>query len=118
MRRVNTLRAKVGTYTDRQTGQEKNSYRTIGHVLLDEQTGQEVLKIDSIPVEFNGWLYRGELEQQQMQPGQQTFQQGMSPQPQQPMQQSPQQARQQGQQQVVPPMAQGSYAPPNDDIPF
>jgi len=50
------LRAKTGTYTDRQTGQEKTSYATIGRVIVTK-TGNEMIKIDSIPVNWDGWAY-------------------------------------------------------------
>jgi hypothetical protein len=69
VKRINTLRAKTGTYTDRQTGKEKNSYMTVGYVL--EKDGDEIIKIDAIPVDFNGWLYRGDLPSKQDQAPQQ-----------------------------------------------
>lgn len=62
MKRINTLRAKTGTYTDQQTGAEKTSYMTIGHVLQGDR-GQSI-KIDSIPVNWDGWAYVGDLESQ------------------------------------------------------
>jgi regulator of RNase E activity RraB len=48
--------AKVsnGTYTDR-SGKEKTSWLEIGRV-IEKQNGSLSLKIDSIPVEWNGWV--------------------------------------------------------------
>ncbi len=60
MKRVKTLRAKTGTYKDKETGQDKNAYQTIGYA-LDGDKGK-MLKIDSIPVNFDGWVYFGDLE--------------------------------------------------------
>jgi hypothetical protein len=66
MPRKATLRAKNGTYVDQQSGQEKTSYITIGHV-IETQSGDTMLKIDAIPVDFDGWVYYGELPQKQVQ---------------------------------------------------
>ena len=66
MPRKATLRAKSGTYIDQQTGQEKTSYITIGHV-IETQKGDTMLKFDSIPVGWDGWCYYGELPQKQVQ---------------------------------------------------
>ena len=60
MKRVHTLRAKVGTYTDQQTGAEKNSYRTIGYVLQGDKG--MMIKMDTIPMNWEGWAYFGDLE--------------------------------------------------------
>lgn len=48
--------AKVsnGTYTDK-SGKEKTSWLTIGKV-IEKQNGNLVLKLDSIPVAFDGWV--------------------------------------------------------------
>lgn len=48
--------AKVanGTYTDR-SGKEKTSWLTIGKV-IEKKDGTLSLKIDSIPVAFDGWV--------------------------------------------------------------
>lgn len=49
--------AKVanGTYTDKKTGKEKTSWLTIGKV-FQKDDGNLSLKLDSIPVAFNGWI--------------------------------------------------------------
>lgn len=49
--------AKVanGTYTDKKTGQEKTSWLTIGKV-IQKDNGNLTLKIDAIPVAFDGWV--------------------------------------------------------------
>lgn len=63
MRRINTLRARTGTYRDRVTGQEKTSYTTVGHI-LEKPDGNRMYKLDSLPVQFDGWLFIGELPTQ------------------------------------------------------
>jgi regulator of RNase E activity RraB len=48
--------AKVanGTYTDK-SGQEKTSWLTIGKV-IEQQNGSLTLKLDCVPVAFDGWV--------------------------------------------------------------
>jgi hypothetical protein len=48
--------AKVanGTYTDK-AGQEKTSWLTIGKV-IEKQNGGLTLKLDCVPVAFDGWV--------------------------------------------------------------
>ena len=60
MKRTATLRARSGTYRDKQTGQEKTGYVTAGHILQGDD-GRTMYKLDSIPVEFDGWLFPGDL---------------------------------------------------------
>ena len=48
-------RVANGTYKDRKTGQEKTSWLTIGKV-FQKDDGNLSLKLDSIPVNFNGWV--------------------------------------------------------------
>lgn len=73
MKRVATLRARTEKYTDRQTGQEKQGYTTMGFI-LQKDDGTRMFKIDSIPVGFDGWVFEGELQSKaatdQMQPAQ------------------------------------------------
>lgn len=45
----------IGKYTDK-NGQEKNQYLNIGKV-IETKTGSQMIKIDSIPVGFDGWAY-------------------------------------------------------------
>lgn len=61
MKRVKTLRARTDKYTDRQTGQEKQGYTTMGY-MLQKDDGTTMLKVDSIPVNFDGWIFLGDLE--------------------------------------------------------
>ena len=63
-RRILRLRAKTGTYTDRQSGQEKNSYMSVG-CILERDDGSRMYKLDAVPVNFDGWLYEGDLESTQ-----------------------------------------------------
>jgi hypothetical protein len=65
MKRVATLRARTGTYVDQQSGQEKASYTTIGHVLEGDKG--MMYKIDTLPVNFDGWVYQGDLPTKQVQ---------------------------------------------------
>lgn len=71
MRRTATLRARSGTYRDKQTGQEKTSYMTAGHI-LERDDGTVMYKLDSLPVEFDGWLFHGELPTKQLSTGKDT----------------------------------------------
>ena len=45
----------IGKYTDK-NGQEKNQYLNIGKV-IETKTGSQMIKLDSIPVGFDGWAY-------------------------------------------------------------
>jgi hypothetical protein len=46
----------TGEYTDRQTGQTKKQYRTVGAVLQSDD-GKLSLKLELMPtVGFNGWI--------------------------------------------------------------
>jgi len=57
------LKAKAGTYTNKQ-GEEKTRYVNVG-VLLETQKG-EMLKIESLPVPFDGWIYFSDLEKKEV----------------------------------------------------
>lgn len=65
MKRTHTLRARTESYKDRQTGQERQGYMTVGHV-LQKPDGTVMLKIDSLPVNFDGWLFHGELPERKI----------------------------------------------------
>ncbi len=56
MKKFNVV-AVTGKYTNKD-GQEKNSYMTIGSVL--ETKNGPMLKIESVPVGWNGWAYLNE----------------------------------------------------------
>lgn len=49
--------ATVGTYKDRQSGEEKKRYQNVGSAFTDED-GRISLKLDAVPVgpEWSGWL--------------------------------------------------------------
>ena len=49
------VRAKTGTYKDKD-GAEKTAYTTMGKVIQMKEGGF-VLKIDSVPVNWDGWAY-------------------------------------------------------------
>jgi hypothetical protein len=57
------LKAKSGTYTNKK-GEEKTRYVNVG-VLLETQKG-EMLKIESLPVPFDGWIYFADLEKREV----------------------------------------------------
>ena len=57
------LKAKAGVYTNKE-GQEKTRYVNVG-VLLETQKG-EMLKIESLPVPFDGWIYFADLEKKEV----------------------------------------------------
>lgn len=73
-RATNKIVATVGTYKDRQTGEEKKRYLTVGTAFTDDQ-GRISLKIDAMPVspEWSGWLslYPLDEDRQQSAPRQQ-----------------------------------------------
>ena len=52
----------TGKYTDRKTGTEKNQYLTVGK-LMQREDGSLSLKLDAVPVGFDGWINFYELEQ-------------------------------------------------------
>lgn len=52
------VRSITGKYTDK-NGNEKNSYQTIGKIIQTAKGGF-MLKLDSIPVGFDGWAYLNE----------------------------------------------------------
>jgi hypothetical protein len=51
----------VGTYKDRQTGAEKKQYLTVGK-LMQRDDGSMCLKMDAVPVSFDGWVNFYDLE--------------------------------------------------------
>jgi hypothetical protein len=64
MKRIKRLRARTEKYKDKTTGEEKQGYITCGY-LLEKPDGDLVVKMDSVPVIFDGWLFCGDLESQQ-----------------------------------------------------
>lgn len=56
--RKKVIKARNGKYTDK-SGNEKTSYMTVGHLI--EANGSEKIKIDSLPINFDGWLFFAEL---------------------------------------------------------
>lgn len=58
--RTKVIKARSGKYTDK-AGNEKTSYITVGHLI--EANGSEKIKIDSLPINFDGWLFFAELPQ-------------------------------------------------------
>lgn len=56
------LSAKSGTYKDK-SGAEKNSYVRVG-VMMETRNG-EMIKLEALPVNFDGWIYLKDPDQQQ-----------------------------------------------------
>lgn len=46
---------KNGTYKDKTTGEDKQSWLKVG-VLMDTRNGGEAIKIDYLPPQWDGWL--------------------------------------------------------------
>lgn len=46
---------KNGTYKDKTTGEDKQSWLKVG-VLMDTRNGGQAIKIDYLPPQFDGWL--------------------------------------------------------------
>ena len=46
---------KNGTYKDRTTGEDKQSWLKVG-VLVDTKNGGQAIKIDYLPPQFDGWF--------------------------------------------------------------
>lgn len=61
--------AVTGKYTDAQ-GQEKSRYLNIG-VILTTKTGGFALKLEAIPVGWDGWAYLNEPKQPEQKQAQQ-----------------------------------------------
>jgi len=61
MKAIKKAVANIGKYTDK-NGQEKNQYLTVGK-LLQREDGSMCLKLDSIPVNFTGWLSFYDLDE-------------------------------------------------------
>lgn len=58
MRKAYDAVATVGTYTDKESGQEKKRRVNVGVVLKDDTTGRMCLKIEAIPVsrDWSGFI--------------------------------------------------------------
>lgn len=57
MKRIKDAYSKIGKYV--KDGKDKNQYRTIG-ALLEGEDGNLSLKLDTIPTNFDGWVYFSE----------------------------------------------------------
>lgn len=57
MRKKYDLVATVGTYKDRQTGEEKKRYMQCG-CIFESEDGRMAIKLDGLPVtpEWSGWI--------------------------------------------------------------
>ncbi len=64
-RAVKKLVTTTGKYVNKQ-GEEKNTYHTMGK-FLKRDDGSFYLKIDSVPVNFSGWVNLWELDEQRQQ---------------------------------------------------
>ena len=55
MPKIYDLCAPNGTYNDPNTGEEKTRWLTCG-ALIEKANGKRAVKIEQLPIEFNGWL--------------------------------------------------------------
>jgi sulfur relay (sulfurtransferase) DsrC/TusE family protein len=55
MPKLYDLSAPNGTYVDRETGEEKTSWIRCGAV-IEKANGKKAVKLEALPIEFNGWL--------------------------------------------------------------
>jgi hypothetical protein len=69
--------AIVGKYTDRE-GKEKNQYQNMGK-LIETQGGKQMIKIDCIPIGFDGWAYLNDPRPRDEQPQRQQAQSALQP---------------------------------------
>lgn len=53
---------KNGTYKDKTTGEDKQSWLKVG-VLVDTKNGGQAIKIDYLPPQFDGWFQLREPKQ-------------------------------------------------------
>lgn len=54
MKKLYDAVVSTGKYTD-QSGKEKNRYLTVGAVMQNDE-GRMSLKLEAVPVNFNGWI--------------------------------------------------------------
>ena len=115
-RAIKRLMAKDGsTYTGKD-GSQKNGYTRCGVLLKDDQTGEAAIKINTLPVNFDGWISFWDMEGDKVKQDAGLNQSS-------PQQYQQQQAPQQYQQQQAPQQYQQQQAPQgfddfDDDIPF
>lgn len=71
MKKLYDAVATIGKYKDRQTGEEKKRYITVGSVFEDDN-GRLALKLDALPTtqEWSGWIAFYEPKQYDNQPRQ------------------------------------------------
>lgn len=65
--------ATIGSYKDRQTGEDKKRYINVGKVFTDDQ-GRQSIKMDAMPVgqEWSGWLSLYPVKEREQQPPRQS----------------------------------------------
>ena len=66
MKRVKKLVAVAGSYTSAD-GQERKRYHNCGFV-LERADGSRAMKVDSVPVNWDGWLNEYDLDPPKEQP--------------------------------------------------
>lgn len=66
MKRIKRIVATVGEYTDRE-GRTKKQYVNIG-TLFERPDGSQAIKIESIPIGWNGWASFYEIEERGNEP--------------------------------------------------
>ena len=96
--------ATIGSFKDRQTGEEKKRYINVGKCFTDEH-GRQSIKLESMPVspEWSGWISLYPVKERDANPPQQPCQQL------QPSRRDPA---------GIPPATPAQPANDDDDIPF
>lgn len=77
MKPIKRIVATTGKYTDN-TGKEKNRYVNIG-TLFQRDDGSQAIKIESVPLEWNGWANFFDIENKQATPHEQAKQNADQP---------------------------------------
>jgi hypothetical protein len=65
MKRIKRIVATVGEYTDRE-GKTKKQYANIG-TLFERGDGSQAIKLESVPIGWNGWASFYELDEKKPQ---------------------------------------------------
>ena len=64
MKRTRKLVVANGTYTDA-AGAEKTSWLHVGNLLTDKASERVSIKLDALPVNFDGWIQAFKIEDDQ-----------------------------------------------------
>lgn len=59
---IKKLMAKNGSTYTGNDGQQKNSYTRCGVLMIDTDTKEVSIKIEALPIDFNGWINCWDLD--------------------------------------------------------